>query len=65
MSVFRKFRQRRRELDERVAAAEAEAEASVRLLHETREHVIRPLQQKSADNHFADLIRDSLIGGNR
>lgn len=42
-----------------------EAEVSRQRQRETREQVIRPLQQIAEHNEFAELIRASLIEGRR
>lgn len=55
------MRHRHRDLDERVERARREAEVSRKRLHDTREQVIRPLQERAEENQFAELIRASLI----
>lgn len=60
---FLRFRRLLRHLDERVQAARAEAEQSRAALAETREKVIVPLAEYRQRNHFADLIRESLMDG--
>ena len=57
------FRCKRRILDEQVEAARAEAEKSRQALERDREHVVIPLARWRDRNHFADLIRASLIEG--
>lgn len=57
------FRRRRRMLNEQVEAARAEAEKSRQSLERDREHVVTPLARWRDRNHFADLIRASLIEG--
>jgi hypothetical protein len=42
-----------------------EAEVSQRRQRETREQIIRPLQQHAEHNQFASLIRASLTSGRR
>lgn len=58
--MFLRRRRKREELDARVAAARAEAETSRRRLSHAREHVIKPLNRRADQNHFADLVRASL-----
>ena len=52
-----------RHLEERVKAARAEAEKSRASLEETRERVINPSTRLRERNHFAAIIRDSLLEG--
>jgi hypothetical protein len=52
-------------VDDQVAAAEREVEASRERLRETRENVVRPLNAWAAENNFAGLIADSLARGYR
>jgi hypothetical protein len=53
----------KQDLDERVAQARREAEVSRERLQHAREHVIRPLERRADTNHFAELLRQSLTGG--
>jgi hypothetical protein len=53
----------RRELDERASEARAEAEKSRRALAETREKIIGPAASLRDRNHFAEVIRASLLEG--
>ena len=48
-----------------LAAAEAERRKSEERLKSVREHVVKPLADKARHNQFADLIRQSLEGGQR
>ena len=50
---------------ERLAAAEREVELSRQRLHDTRENVVKPLQDYAAENNFASLIAASLAQGHR
>ena len=59
---LRLFRHRRRDLDQRVQAAQQEAEQSRQALENTRKDVTR-LRDITGRNHFADLIRASLKEG--
>ena len=54
---------RRRHLDERVDKARKEAELSRQRLAEARKVVVVPLETAKSNNHFADLIRQSLQKG--
>jgi hypothetical protein len=49
--------------DERLAAASREVELSRRRLADAHKHVVQPLRDYADRNHFADMIRDSLIEG--
>lgn len=70
--LFNRWRQRHRELDERVASAQAGAEAARaqaaaskarrELIHED---VVKPRQRVAAHNQFADMIRLTLEQGRR
>lgn len=57
------FRLRLRHLEERVKEARTEAARSRRALEATREHVVTRNAQFRERNHFADLIRASLLEG--
>jgi hypothetical protein len=48
---------------DRLAAAQREVELSRRRLADAHEHVVKPLREYADRNHFADLIRDSLLEG--
>ena len=48
-----------------VQAARNELAQSQAALRETQADVIRPLQQLRTENHFAELIRDSIRAGYR
>jgi hypothetical protein len=52
-----------REWARRAEQARAEAEKSRRALEETRQDVIAPAESIRERNHFASLIRDSLLEG--
>jgi hypothetical protein len=52
-----------REWDERAKQARAEAEQSRRSLEEDRERVVAPSRSLRDRNHFAQIIRDSLLEG--
>lgn len=65
MRLFRRWRDKKRDLDERIVHARREAVESQRRLDLAREHVIEPLNERAARNQFADLIRMSLQGGHR
>jgi len=52
-----------REWDERAKTARAEAEKSRRALEEAREQVVAPARSLRDRNHFAQIIRDSLLEG--
>jgi len=52
-----------REWGRRAAQARAEAEQSRRALEEAREKVVGPAATLRSRNHFADVIRDSLLEG--
>ena len=49
----------------KTGSARREAEVSRQRQRETREQVIRPLEQYAEHNQFASLIRASLRDGNR
>jgi hypothetical protein len=53
----------RRHLDERVRTAREDVENSRRELERTREEIITPMARFRERNHFADLIRATLING--
>lgn len=55
--------QRHRDLDERVAQARAEAEASRRALEQTRAQVVGPSVSFRDRNGFAEIIKASLLEG--
>ena len=52
-----------REWGERAEAARAEAEKSREALARTRAEVVAPREALRTRNHFADLIRASLLEG--
>ena len=52
-----------REWKKRAEEAEAEAQRSREELERTRKQVVTPLAQWRQQNHFASLIRDSLVKG--
>lgn len=52
-----------REWDERAEQARAEAEKSRKALEETREQIVGPARSLRDRNHFAQVIRDSLLEG--
>ena len=52
-----------REWAQRAERAEAEAEHSRRELERAREQVLTPLARWRQQNHFAELIRASLLEG--
>lgn len=54
-----------REWKERARRARGEVECSRRELEHTREHVVMPLAEWRKHNHFAQLIQDSLLTGDR
>lgn len=60
--IFR-LRRRHRELAARVTDARARAEQARRDLEDTRASVVEPLAAWRDRNHFADLIRASLLEG--
>ena len=60
MKLLRRRKARKRDLDERVEQAQAQAMESQRRLEMAREHVVAPLRERAARNQFADLIRTSL-----
>lgn len=55
----------RRNLNKRVAEARAEAEKSQQAYEETKQNVITPLQRNLKRNHFAELIRESLLSNGK
>lgn len=60
--MFR-FRRKHRELNERTEQARGEVGESRESLHRSTEEVVKPLRKLAAENRFAALIRDSLMGG--
>ena len=50
---------------DRLAAAEREVELSRQRLRDTRENVVKPLQDYAAENNFASIIAASLAQGHR
>ena len=68
--LFTRWRRRRKDLDERVAAAQAAAEAARAEVARSkarremiREDVVKPRQRVAAHNQFADMIRATLVNG--
>ena len=59
------MRWRRKVKGNGLAAATAEREKSEQRLESVREHVVKPLADKARHNQFAELIRQSLEGGQR
>lgn len=65
-----RFRRRRGELNARLADATARAQTAAGEAHRSRarqeaarEHTVIPLRRAAEHNQFAQLIRDSLTGG--
>ena len=54
-----------REWKARAKVAEEDAERSRRELEQTRRQVVKPLAEWRKHNHFAQLIQDSLLTGDR
>ena len=54
-----------REWKARAKMAQEDAERSRRELEQARRQVIKPLAEWRKQNHFAQLIKDSLLTGDR